>query len=171
MGTELTPANQKQPSQCLTQATTSRSSAEQDLRGCGEKRGTAELMACLTLVAPSGMSAEDRKAWVAVARQTLSGIPADLLSRGCAKARAVCKFASEIVPTILEDANADWAWRKRRYAGELAQSRLLAPPSPKHVLDRRGEPMSEDDTAKLNEILANLGASFRYNADGSRFEA
>jgi hypothetical protein len=42
-------------------------------------------MACLTLVAPSGMTAEDRQAWVAVAKATLTGIPADLLARGCKK--------------------------------------------------------------------------------------
>lgn len=75
-------------------------------------------MACLTLVAPSGMTSDDRHAWVAVAKQTLSGIPADLLQRGCKKARETCRFASEIVPTIIAEISDQWAWRKRRLAEE-----------------------------------------------------
>jgi hypothetical protein len=77
-------------------------------------------MACLTLVAPSGMTAEDREAWCAVARQTLSGIPADLLERGCKVVRLKCRFASEIVPTIMEEVGTAWEWRKRRLGEELA---------------------------------------------------
>jgi hypothetical protein len=77
------------------------------------KAGTGELTACLTLVAPSGMSAEDRNAWLQVARETLRGIPGDLLQRGCKKARETCRFASEIVPTILEETKDDWERRKR----------------------------------------------------------
>ena len=39
----------------------------------------------------------------------------------------------------------------------------------KSLMDRRGEPMSEVDTIKLNGILADLGATARYRADGSRY--
>jgi hypothetical protein len=73
-------------------------------------------MACLTLVAPSGMSTEDRQAWVAVAKQTLSGIPGDLLQFGCKKARETCRFASEIVPTIMAEVGDIWERRKRTLA-------------------------------------------------------
>lgn len=87
-------------------------------------------MACLTLVAPSGMTSEDRTAWVAVARTTLSGIPGDLLQRGCRVARERCRFPSEIVPTILEEVR--WAWDNRR--GQLARftpsTYQLPPPEP-----------------------------------------
>jgi len=76
-------------------------------------------MACLTLVAPSGMTAEDRTAWVAVAKQTLTGIPGDLLARGCRKARETCRFASEIVPTIVEEVKGDWEWRRQRLSEEM----------------------------------------------------
>jgi hypothetical protein len=84
------------------------------------KEGTAELLACLTLVAPSGMTTEDRHAWVAVAKATLTGIPADLLKRGCKVARETCRFASEIVPAIVAETKAEWERRQRRLAEEQA---------------------------------------------------
>lgn len=88
------------------------------LEPIGAKAGSAELLACLTLVAPSGMSAEDRQAWVAVAKATLTGIPADLLQRGCKKARETCRFASEIVPTILSEVKGEWERRRRAFHEE-----------------------------------------------------
>jgi hypothetical protein len=77
------------------------------------KQGKAELGACLTLVSPSGLTADDRKEWLAIAMQTLSGIPADLLERGCAEARKRCRFPSEIVPVIMETIGKQWEWRKQ----------------------------------------------------------
>ena len=94
------------------------------------KAGTAELLACLTLVAPSGMTAEDRTAWVAVAKETLSGIPGDLLVKGCRKARETCRFASEIVPTIMEYVGEDWKWRKRNV---IEQAPRLPRPVPEAI--------------------------------------
>ena len=88
------------------------------LKPASAQSGTAELMACLTLVAPSGMTAEDRNAWVQVARATLSGMPADLLAMGCKEARRKCRFASEIVPTIVEATQSLWSHRKKQLAWE-----------------------------------------------------
>lgn len=110
-------ANLPQPSQCSTPAT----SLSERLKPVGAKAGTAQLMACLTLVAPSGMTAEDRTAWTAVAKATLTGIPEDLLERGCKKARETCRFASEIVPCIMDTVRAEWERRKRRLADEQAR--------------------------------------------------
>lgn len=81
----------------------------------------AELAACLTLVAPSGMTASDRTEWIKVARLTLDGIPADLLAIGCKKARETCRFASEIVPTIMGAVGWIWEGRKNRAAIERAR--------------------------------------------------
>lgn len=75
-------------------------------------------MACLTLVAPTGMTADERNEWARVARQTLTGIPADLMRRGCATARAKCRFPSEIVPAIMAEVEGEWARRKRAYASD-----------------------------------------------------
>jgi hypothetical protein len=94
-------------------------SLSERLKPASASAGTAELLACLTLVAPSGMTAEDRNAWVQVARATLKGIPGDLLSFGCKKARESCRFASEIVPTIMETVGASWEQRKK-WAAEQA---------------------------------------------------
>jgi hypothetical protein len=96
------------------------SDAEERLRPATAASGTAELMACLTLVAPTGMSAEDRDAWVKVARATLSGMPRDLLAVGCKEARKRCRFASEIVPAITETVEAEWERRKRTLEWERA---------------------------------------------------
>jgi hypothetical protein len=96
-------------------------SLSERLKPASASAGTAELLACLTLVAPSGMTAEDRNAWVQVARATLKGIPADLLSFGCKRARETCRFASEIVPTIMETVGASWEQRK-----EFARNQALA---------------------------------------------
>ncbi len=107
-------ANLNKPTPCLTPATARCEPAT-------ERQGTGELLACLTLVAPSGLTAEDRSAWVAVARKTLSGIPADLLARGCKAARETCRFPSEIVPAILGEVKLAWDRRKRDEAWERAR--------------------------------------------------
>ena len=85
------------------------------------KQGKSELGACLTLVSPSGLTANDRTEWLAVAMQTLSGIPADLLARGCKQARETCRFPSEIVPAIMNEARDEWARRDRNARIEAAQ--------------------------------------------------
>ena len=109
--------NLRQLMQCSeTSIPTSLSDAQSKLKPATAASGTAELMACLTLVAPSGMTAEDRNAWVQVARATLSGMPADLLAIGCKEARRRCRFASEIVPTIVEATQSLWDHRKQQLA-------------------------------------------------------
>lgn len=144
-GTQESPntalANRQQPTQCSVAVPTSRSNLS-------AAAGEAELLACLTLVAPSGMTAEDRKAWVSVARATLSGIPADLLQRGCRKARETCRFASEIVPVIVETTRAEWDWRKHA-AAEQARDQLARIPPPVR------EPIPREETQRiLREIAA-----------------
>lgn len=94
------------------------------------QQGKSELGGCLTLVSPSGLTADDRKEWIAVAMQTLSGIPADLLAEGCAEARRRCRFPSEIVPTIMEAIGKRWEWRKdaaRRPAPLPTTHQIAAP--------------------------------------------
>ncbi len=110
-------------------------------------QGKSELGACLTLVSPSGLTAEDRKEWLAVAMQTLSGIPADLLAQGCAEARKRCRFPSEIVPTIMATIERRWKWRiddERR----ANAPRLVAPPEPEYV-----------DPAEVRALLGRLATA------------
>jgi hypothetical protein len=125
-----------------------------------------ELTACLALVAPVGMTEENRRDWLAVAWQTLKDIPPDILASGAKKARSLCDHPSKIVPTIVAETSELLKWRR----GASREYLALPSPSRRDVMDRRGEPMSEEDTAKLNEILTNLGGKFRYRTDGSRYQ-
>lgn len=121
-----------------------------DLTPATLKQGKAELGACLILVGPSGLSADDRKEWLAVAMQTLSGIPADLLAEGCAEARKRCRFPSEIVPTILETVEQRWKWR-REDARLAARPKLSLPPpepTPEYV-----------DPKELTKLIKSIGRS------------
>jgi len=70
------------------------------------------------------MTAEERSQWISVARQTLSGIPADLMERGAKAARAKCRFPSEIVPAILSEVEDIWRKRKAWAAEERKRSTL-----------------------------------------------
>jgi hypothetical protein len=96
------------------------SDAQRRLEPATGQAGASDLLSCLMLVAPSGMAESDRANWLSAARMTLSGIPADLLARGCKIARETCRFPSEIVPSIMTDAKPSWERRKRALAEELA---------------------------------------------------
>lgn len=97
--------------QLLPCSATGTTNARCDLTPATLRLGKAELGACLTLVSPSGLTADDRREWIAIAMKTLSGIPADLLEAGCAEARLRCRFPSEIVPTIVAAVETEWNWR------------------------------------------------------------
>ena len=130
-----------------------------------------ELTACLTLVAPSGMSEDDRREWLRVAWGALSHLPADLIGRGCRVARQKCDHPAKIVPTIMAEVKEEWERRRRNRSEDAERSaRLRLPPPKRHVMDRRGEPMDEAETAELNRILDKLGATSRYRPDGSRYK-
>jgi hypothetical protein len=145
-------ASQGRLSPCrATSATTALSEAQSRLQPIGERAGTGELLACLTLVAPSGLSANDRDEWVRVAKMTLTGIPGDLLQRGCKLARETCRFPSEIVPLIMAEAKDAWARRKRDLAHEMARE------------ENRNAPRLEQhdpeyvDPAEVRKLIASIG--------------
>lgn len=125
-----------------------------------------ELTACLALVVPVGMSEEARREWLSVAWITLQHLPPDLLARGCKVAREKCDHPSKIVPTVLEATAEEMRWRRNHAPSSYVS---LPAPTQRHVMDRRGEPMSQEDTNKLNDILENLGALARYRPDGSKY--
>jgi hypothetical protein len=90
-----------------------------------------ELTACLALVAPAGMTEENRRDWLTVAWQTLQDVPPDILRVGANIARQKCDHPSKIVPTILEETKEQRKWRsesrRQTEGGPLA---LPAPPKP-----------------------------------------
>lgn len=123
MAEETTTSTALQPQQSrhlapLTPGEIRLSEAEARLAPANGKDGTAMLASCLTLCAPTGMSQPERAAWLAVARQTLKGIPADLLDRGCKAARETADHPSKIVPSIIKEVKDAWANRKREVAIE-----------------------------------------------------
>lgn len=126
-----------------------------------------ELTACLSLVVPVGMTEESRRDWLTVAWETLKHLPADLLHDGCQEARAKCDHPSKIVPAIVAATAERFEGRKR--VEHVTTSTAYLPAPPKHVMERRGEPMDEADTAELNRILESLNATARYRMDGTRY--
>jgi hypothetical protein len=55
---------------------------------------------CLTLVAPSGMSRDDRRGWAHAAHQAIGDVPADMLKRAAKEAMRTADHPSKIVPAI-----------------------------------------------------------------------
>jgi hypothetical protein len=117
------------------------------------KGGHAELLACLTLLAPHLGDAE-RDAWVRIAAKTLTGMPADLFLAGCAVARLKARFPGDVVPIIAETAETGyngWGARKRRLTEVRAQEAArLAPPV--EQVDKKYVTPEE-----MREILAEVG--------------
>ncbi len=139
---------------------------------CSERPATSdqfrnELTACLALVVPVGMTEESRREWLTVAWGTLKHLPPDALLVGCKAARETCDHPSKIVPAILKATEQMMSWKR----DAPSSSAYVALPAPRvrPVMDRRGEAMSDDDTAELNTLLEKLGATARYRADGSRY--
>jgi hypothetical protein len=91
------------------------------------------LAGVLVLVAPSGFSEGDRRAWLASAAITLKNIPPDLLERGAAHARRVADHPAKVIPAIMAEIEDSWEGRKneRRRDHEFARGPSLAPPEPK----------------------------------------
>jgi hypothetical protein len=143
-----TPASEKLPRQSLALATGT-ISPRCDLAPATRQQGKAELGGCLTLVSPSGLTAEDRTEWLAVAMRTLSGIPADLLADGCAEARKRCRFPSEIVPTVMAAVEQRWKWRIEDAARPVREFVSL----PSQAADT--SPLV--DPAEVRKLIASIG--------------
>lgn len=139
-----------------------------DLRPASNEVFRNELTACLILVAPVGMTEDSRREWLAVAWETLRHLPPDMLARGCETARETCDHPSKIVPAIIAETKDWWEMRRGNHSYQPSVECLPAP-TRRHVLDRRGEAMTEEDTDELNGILEKLGATARYNPDGSKY--
>jgi hypothetical protein len=113
------------------------------------------------------MNAEAQTVWLHAAVDALSGIRAEEVAHVSAEVRRSVTRHNQIVPEIskLVAERRSKSQRDR----EFTHAHLPAPPIKKDVMDRRGQAMSEEDTAELNKRLEHLGASARYRADGSRY--
>ncbi|UAK23654.1 hypothetical protein [Sphingomonas nostoxanthinifaciens] len=104
----------------------------------------------LTLVAPAGMSQDDATAWLATAAETLRGIPADLLERGCMAARRKVDHPSKIIAAIFAEIGGAWE-RRKADLGRLATLERIAADRPEPPA---GDPFirPEEATAIIDEF-------------------
>lgn len=121
----------------------------------------------LGLVAPVTMSADQQTLWLASAVDALNGIRANEVIGISAEVRRTVTRPSQIVPEVARLVAEQRARQSR--IREMEQPLLPGPPLKIDVMSRRGQPMSEEDTAELNERLESLGATARYREDGSRY--
>lgn len=89
-----------------------------------------ELTACLALCAPSAMGEQDRNEWLRAAWGTLRHLPADLLARGCAAARAEADHPSRIVPIVSRETG-EWLRLRRRRWRDAQEESVPTLPEPR----------------------------------------
>jgi hypothetical protein len=121
----------------------------------------AELAACLTLVAPSGMSADDRAEWLKVARMTIGEVPESSLHVACIEARKTCRFASEIVPAVIAVAEEHESQLRQRIRAMQWDLEHPAPPPPPQIERQEPGPMTLEEyrswTPKYREMARKHG--------------
>lgn len=130
-----------------------------DLIPASKVEFAAEMVPCLTLVAPAGMDKDERKTWLAAAYRALDGIPIALLQRGAAAASLKADHPSKIVAAIYAEVGDNWERRKRLSRPHPSQLVISAPVEP------------EPDYCKPEEaaeILAQAGRRFSAASDPSR---
>ena len=123
----------------------------------------------LGLVAPVTMSADQQTLWLASAMDALADIRAAEVAAVSMEVRRTVTRPSQIVPEIARLVAA-----KRAHQATIRECEREALPPPlsrASLLDRRGRPLSEADTAELNALLAEMGATARYRPDGTRYSA
>lgn len=91
------------------------------------------------------MPEANRAEWLKVAHMTLADLPADLLARGCAKARRTCQFPSQIVPCIVEETASAMRLRREQVQHEPRNAPRL--PEPDYV-----------DPAEVRRLIQSLGS-------------
>lgn len=126
----------------------SNASVPKTLRPASVDQFNVELLACLTLCAPSGMGEDQRVEWLKVARITLGNLPSDLLIAGCAEARKHADHPAKIVPTILRAVEP--LLRSRRDSltkpigpeGQI-EAKYVTPEAARAILEKHGLPIPE----------------------------
>lgn len=89
------------------------------------------LTPCLQLVAPVGMSLDDRDTWFEAAMLALADVPADLLQRGALVAMKEADHPAKIVPAIMREVGDSLAARRRNVQmGARVKSEAPALPAP-----------------------------------------
>lgn len=146
------------------------------LAAADHNRLTDRLTALGMMMAPNRPAAES-SVWLGEMCRLLGDLPEDILAEAIDEHVRTSKF----LPTVAEiRARADpvMAARRRLFSQLDAMARLIAsgvqiaPAPPKRDETRRpvdDGPITEDQAAELNGIMAKIGATSRYRPDGSRF--
>jgi len=115
------------------------------------------------------MTEDDRMAWIASAAEVMdgNGIRIDEIEKVSLEVRSAVSHYNRIVPMICELVSE--RRKSHRQSREYDSLALPGPPLKRDVMDRRGEPMSQEDTDELNKRLEWSGATARYRVDGSRY--
>lgn len=112
----------------------------------------AALSRCLTLTAPSGMTAEDRTEWLTIGAQELVDVPSVYFEDACSEARRTCDHPSKIVPAILGFKPPMWLSRsflsRHLHEARLKLENLGAP---------RLEQKAEVQIDERREVAASMG--------------
>lgn len=111
------------------------------------------LSRCLTLTAPTGMTAEDRTEWLTIAAPELADLPSMLFDDACAHARRTCDHPAKIIPAILKFEPAHY-WLAPAHARRLlsdAKAKLANIDAPRL---ERSEAM---ETNERREVAASMG--------------
>lgn len=127
----------------------------------------AELTKCLVLTAPSGMSAEDRRAWLVVAFEEIAGIPACNFAAAVRHARQTADHPAKIVPAICgykPDYDAASVYRRsldtaRKRLANLDAPRLTADTASKADGERH---WTQAEVDEANETFRQIGIATRY---------
>ncbi|QUT07937.1 hypothetical protein KFK14_11415 [Sphingobium phenoxybenzoativorans] len=106
-----------------------------------------ELTRCLVLTVPSGMNAEDRKAWLRVALAEVRDIPAYMFDEACAAARKVADHPAKIIPEICK-------YRHPFLSKGMLEGRLSAARAQLENLDAPRLASADPDIVDVGEVSA-----------------
>ncbi|QDC37081.1 hypothetical protein FIL70_07455 [Sphingobium fuliginis ATCC 27551] len=111
----------------------------------------AALSRCLTLTAPTGMTADDRAEWLTIAAPELADLPSMLFDDACAHARRTCDHPAKIIPAILKFEPAHY-WLAPAHARRLlsdAKAKLANIDAPRLA--------QTDDRDERHEVAMSMG--------------
>jgi hypothetical protein len=86
------------------------------------------LTPCLQLVAPVGMSVDDKASWFEAAQMALSHLPADMVRDAAVKAMRQADHPSKIVPIIIRETK-DWYETRKSYSDIANKFQALPAPN------------------------------------------
>jgi hypothetical protein len=126
---------------------------------------STELAKMLGLVAPVTMSADQQALWIVSAVDALRDIRPNEVAEVSMQVRRTVTRPSQIVPEIAKLV----ADRRSHRARMREYEQPALPPIKHHIADRDRKNFTAEDWAELNQHLERMGATVRYQSDGTRY--